>query len=84
MTVPHKVIDDGKQHPFAYALTNSRPELISGESVSQSVAHIQMMSHHMSKPCESLPCSSYFHDTPSPPLCFILITLPIYGTDFSI
>ena len=56
MTVPHKVIDDGKQHPFAYALTNNRLELISGESVSLSVAHIQMMSHHMSKPYET--CSS--------------------------
>ena len=40
---------------FAYALANHRPELIKGDSVSESAARIQMMNHH-------LPCSSDFHD----------------------
>ena len=34
-----------------------------GERVSQSAARIHMMSHQMSKPCGTLPCSPDFHDT---------------------
>ena len=48
---------------FAYALANHRLKLKLGKSVSQSAARIQMVSHHMSKSCENLPCSSNFHDT---------------------
>ena len=44
-------------------LANHRPEIRSRKSVSKSVPRIQMMSHHMSKPCETLPCSPDFHDT---------------------
>ena len=39
-------------------------------SVSQSAARIQMMSHLMSKPCETVPCSSDFHDAPIAPVSF--------------
>ena len=48
---------------FAYALANHRPQILLGKSVGQLAARIQMMSHHMSKPCEILPRSSDFHDT---------------------
>ena len=48
---------------FAYALANHKPEPKLGESVSQSAARFQIMSHHMSRPCETLPCSPDFHNT---------------------
>ena len=41
----------------------------------KSAARIQMMSHYMSKACETLPCSSNFHATFFAPLAFILIAL---------
>ena len=55
---------------FAYALANHRPQILLGESVGQLAARIQMMSHHMSKPCEILPRSSDFHDAFFVPVCF--------------
>ena len=36
---------------FAYVIANHRTEFQLGKIVSQSAARIQMMSHHMSKPC---------------------------------
>ena len=36
----------------------------------QSAAPIQMMSHHLSKPCENLPYPSDFHDTHLAPVTF--------------
>ena len=48
---------------FAYASANHRPEPKLGERVRQSAARIRMISHQMSKPCETLPCSSDFQDT---------------------
>ena len=62
---------------FAHALANHRPELQLGENDSKSGAH-QMVSHQMSEPFKTLPCSSDFHDTLfRGPLVFILIALPI-------
>ena len=55
---------------FTYASANHRPELQLGESVGQSAARIQMMSHRMSQPCEVLPYSSDFHDTLLVPTSF--------------
>ena len=46
---------------FTYALANQRPELKLGKSVTQSAARIQMMSHHKSKACKTLSCSTDFH-----------------------
>ena len=37
---------------YANTLANHRPELNIGKIVTQSAAHIQMMSYHLSKPCE--------------------------------
>ena len=48
---------------FACAFANLRPDLKLGKSASHSAARIQMMSHHMSKPCETVPRSSNFHIT---------------------
>ena len=48
---------------LTYDSAHHRQELKLGESVSQSTPCIQMMSHHLIKLCESLPCSSDFHDT---------------------
>lgn len=45
------------------ALVNHRPEPKLSESASQSVARIKLMSNHMSKPYENLPCSTDFYDT---------------------
>ena len=42
---------------LAYVSANHKPEFKSGKTVSQSAASIQMMSHHMSKPCEPISCS---------------------------
>ena len=67
---------------FACALANHRTELKWDKNVSQSAVGFQMMSHHMSKPCETLPCSSDFHDTLLAPLVFFLIALPIQDFDF--
>ena len=55
---------------FACALANTRLELKLGKSVSQSAGRIQMMSHHMSKPCETLHCSSDFYGTLLAPVSF--------------
>ena len=55
---------------FAYALTNHRQELKFDKAVSQSAARIQMMSHYMTKPYETLPCPSDFHDPLLDPFTF--------------
>ena len=56
---------------------NERPDFISGKSVSQSATCNQLISHHMSEPCETLPCSSDFHDTLFTPLFFASIAIPM-------
>ena len=66
---------------FAYAFANHRPELKLGRTVSQSATRIEMMSHYMSKACETLPCPSDFHHTlPAPYVPFSLN--PLYDFKF--
>ena len=60
-----------------YALANHIQELKLDQSVSQLAARIQMMTHHMSKDCETLPCPSDFQDTLFASLLFISIALPL-------
>ena len=62
---------------LAYASANHKQESKYGERVSQSGVYIQVMSHQMSKPCETLHCSPDFHDTLLALLVLILISLPI-------
>ena len=57
---------------FACTLANHRPDLKLGKSVSHSVASSQMMSHQISKPCETVPRSSNFHVTLPSPVIFNL------------
>ena len=64
-------------HALKLMLANQRPRSRTklDKSVSQSAARIRMMSHHMNKPCETLPCASDYHDTRLASL--ISIALPI-------
>ena len=65
---------------FTSTLANHRPELILGNSVSQSAARIPSY-----EPCETLPCSSHFHDRLVAPSVFILNALPRFHLrDFNI
>ena len=62
---------------FAYALANHRPEVKLDKSISQSATRVHMMSHHMSKTCETRPCASDFHLTFLAPLFFTSIAICI-------
>ena len=55
---------------FAYTLANHRPELKFDKVDRPWVARIPIMSHHMSKPCKTLPCPSDFHNTLFAPVTF--------------
>ena len=52
-----------KNKGSGHGMPKHRPERKLGKTVSQTAARIQMITHHMSKYCEILPCSSDFHDT---------------------
>ena len=64
MTYPKKVLMTPiSALDFVYALAKHSSELKFDKGVSQSAARIQMISHHMSKPCKAFPCPSDFHNS---------------------
>ena len=58
---------------FRLHLGKSQPRTLILKSFSQSAARIYMMSHHMSKPGETFPCPSDFHDTLLAPLPILFL-----------